>query len=387
MRASSSSTTSRRRSCSARRDEVHLLGDQVGFVYGNRKLVVTQSRGTFFTKEVGPGTHVERLSVNGLPAYWISGAPHFFGVRRRERQPHPIELYLARNALIWQRGDVTLRLEGELSRAEACGSRARSAEARACGARRRCRTSTRRRRSACRSSRGAAGCCSSSARPWTTSARRRSSSRESASATSCAHRSSSGRGATPCRRRFASSARRRTGTGTSRASSATSCGGTDGSSVATARPASASTTHTRRAHSTARRRGPATAAATARSARSVREGISPGFGDDYVPIREGQSIDVTGVPPGRYVLVHRVNPDRALRESSYANDAASVAIELDGRQVRGARPLPGPPEPADAPRCTRSVDREGTCTSSSHLQCSPRSRPHRRRWRRSATSR
>ncbi len=69
-------------------------------------------------------------------------------------------------------------------------------------------------------------------------------------------------------------------------------------------------------------------------ARSIREGISPGFGDDYVPIREGQSIDVTGVPAGRYVLVHRVNPDRALRESSYANNAASVALELDRRHVR-----------------------------------------------------
>jgi len=99
--------------------EVHLLGDQIGFVYGNRKLVVTQSRGTFFTKEVGPGTHVERLSVNGLPAYWISGAPHFFGYVAGNGQPHPIELYLARNALIWEREDVTLRLEGDLSRADA----------------------------------------------------------------------------------------------------------------------------------------------------------------------------------------------------------------------------------------------------------------------------
>jgi len=99
--------------------EVHLLGDQIGFVYGNRKLVVTQSRGTFFTKEVGPGTHVERLSVDGLPAYWVSGAPHFFGYVAANGRPHPIELYLARNALIWQRGDVTLRLEGELSRADA----------------------------------------------------------------------------------------------------------------------------------------------------------------------------------------------------------------------------------------------------------------------------
>jgi lysyl oxidase len=68
-------------------------------------------------------------------------------------------------------------------------------------------------------------------------------------------------------------------------------------------------------------------------ARTIREGISAGFGDDYVPQKEGQSIDVTGVPPGRYVLVHRANPDRVLRERSYANNAASVLIELNGRRV------------------------------------------------------
>lgn len=99
--------------------EVHLLGDQVGFVYGDRKVVVTESRGTFFTKEVGPGTHVDRLNVNGRPAVWVSGAPHFLGYVAKNGQPRPIELYLASNALIWQSGDVTLRLEGKLSRADA----------------------------------------------------------------------------------------------------------------------------------------------------------------------------------------------------------------------------------------------------------------------------
>jgi lysyl oxidase len=68
-------------------------------------------------------------------------------------------------------------------------------------------------------------------------------------------------------------------------------------------------------------------------AQMLREGISPGFGDDYVPIREGQSIDVTGLSDGRYVLVHRANPDRVLRERSYANNVASVAIELRGDRV------------------------------------------------------
>jgi Lysyl oxidase len=60
----------------------------------------------------------------------------------------------------------------------------------------------------------------------------------------------------------------------------------------------------------------------------VREGISPGYGDDYVPELEGQYVDVTGVPAGRYVLVHRANPERTLEESDYTNNAASVLLEL-----------------------------------------------------------
>jgi hypothetical protein len=78
---------------------------------------------------------------------------------------------------------------------------------------------------------------------------------------------------------------------------------------------------------------------------SVRQGISVGFGDDYVPEKEGQSIDVTGLPPGRYVLVHTANPDRALRERSYANNAASALIELRGRSVELLRRCP------DSARC------------------------------------
>ena len=69
-------------------------------------------------------------------------------------------------------------------------------------------------------------------------------------------------------------------------------------------------------------------------AQRVREGISPGFGDDYVPAKEGQSIDVADLPPGRYVLVHRANPDRVLRERSYANNVASILLELRGTRLR-----------------------------------------------------
>jgi lysyl oxidase len=60
----------------------------------------------------------------------------------------------------------------------------------------------------------------------------------------------------------------------------------------------------------------------------VRQGISPGYGDDYVPRLEGQWIDITAVPAGRYVLRHRVDVGRVLRESDYGNNSASVTFEL-----------------------------------------------------------
>jgi hypothetical protein len=61
---------------------------------------------------------------------------------------------------------------------------------------------------------------------------------------------------------------------------------------------------------------------------SVEEGISVGWGDSYSPFLEFQSLPLDGLPAGRYVLVHRVNADRSIREVSYANDAASILLEL-----------------------------------------------------------
>jgi hypothetical protein len=62
--------------------------------------------------------------------------------------------------------------------------------------------------------------------------------------------------------------------------------------------------------------------------REMREGISVGYGDDYSAFLEGQDLPLDDLPAGRYVLVHRVNQDRGLAESSYANNAASVLFDL-----------------------------------------------------------
>ena len=67
----------------------------------------------------------------------------------------------------------------------------------------------------------------------------------------------------------------------------------------------------------------------------VRSGISVGYGDDYSAFLEGQSLRISGLPGGRYVLVHRVNVDRKLRELSYRNNAASVLL---GLRWRGGTP-------------------------------------------------
>jgi Lysyl oxidase len=61
---------------------------------------------------------------------------------------------------------------------------------------------------------------------------------------------------------------------------------------------------------------------------SLREGIAVGWGDIYIPAKEGQAIDINGVAPGDYDLVHRVNVTRLLREARYSNDDSSLRIRL-----------------------------------------------------------
>jgi hypothetical protein len=63
----------------------------------------------------------------------------------------------------------------------------------------------------------------------------------------------------------------------------------------------------------------------------IREGISVGYGDDYAAGLEGQFLPLTGLRDGRYVLVHRVNVERRIRERRYGNDAASLLLRLRWR--------------------------------------------------------
>jgi TolB protein len=61
---------------------------------------------------------------------------------------------------------------------------------------------------------------------------------------------------------------------------------------------------------------------------AISEGTSVGYTDRYPAWFHGQSLDITHVPAGIYVLVHRTNPELNLRELRYENDAASVRVRL-----------------------------------------------------------
>jgi Lysyl oxidase len=67
-------------------------------------------------------------------------------------------------------------------------------------------------------------------------------------------------------------------------------------------------------------------------------GISVGYGDNYTAQLEGQFIDITGLPSGRYVLTHTVNTDGRLLELDYTNNASSVLFSLSWREDRDEVP-------------------------------------------------
>lgn len=67
-------------------------------------------------------------------------------------------------------------------------------------------------------------------------------------------------------------------------------------------------------------------------------GIAPGWGDDYAAYLEDQFVEITGVSPGRYVLVHRADPSEVLQVADdRSDDVAGVLIEL-GKPGRNGLP-------------------------------------------------
>lgn len=70
----------------------------------------------------------------------------------------------------------------------------------------------------------------------------------------------------------------------------------------------------------------------------VSQGTSVGYSDVYPAHFHGQNIDVTRVPAGTYVLVHRASPNLLIRELRYENNAASLRIRLSWPRGRSKAP-------------------------------------------------
>jgi hypothetical protein len=104
-----------------------LEGGQVALVYWRKHpahptLLFTQFRGSsaeFVEKLAGPGTTIEQVEVNGEPGFWLAGEPHAFFYRGPDGEVRRETFRLAGNVLLWERGDLTLRLEGVPTKAEA----------------------------------------------------------------------------------------------------------------------------------------------------------------------------------------------------------------------------------------------------------------------------
>ena len=108
-------------------------------------------------------------------------------------------------------------------------------------------------------------------------------------------------------------------------------------------------------------------------ARRVVQGTSVGYVDRYPAFFHGQQLDLTGLPAGRDVLVHRADPYRAMRELTYSDDTASVLLQLTrptaghrlreswSRPLRSERALPAVMRPR--PTAARDARAFGACRS------------------------
>ena len=107
---------------------------EVTLVYGQRPgikvagetgvaVLVTEARGrvneAFFQKMLGPDATVEEATVKGHSGYWISGHPHDFLFVGPDGNVQDDSLRLATNTLILDINGTVVRVEGELTKAQA----------------------------------------------------------------------------------------------------------------------------------------------------------------------------------------------------------------------------------------------------------------------------
>ena len=94
-------------------------------------------------------------------------------------------------------------------------------------------------------------------------------------------------------------------------------------------------------------------------ARRVLQGTSVGYVDRYPAHFHGQSLDLTGLPPGRYVLVHRATRNAPSASSATRTTPLRSSCSSRGRTAR--RRLPASPCSAVAKRASVARRFDGSC--------------------------
>jgi hypothetical protein len=112
-------------------DEVYFRepppGGEVTLLYGSSeevRLLFTQFRASsleLIKKAAAPDTRIEPVIVNGGRGFWLEGEPHVVVYRDASGEIREETLRLAGNVLLWERGELTLRLEGRLTKEQALG--------------------------------------------------------------------------------------------------------------------------------------------------------------------------------------------------------------------------------------------------------------------------
>ncbi len=80
-------------------------------------VLITEARGGFeyplLGKIAGPGTKVQQVTVNGSPAVWVEGLHQFF-YRTANGGFVQDSIRLSGNVLIWNKGDLLIRVEADV---------------------------------------------------------------------------------------------------------------------------------------------------------------------------------------------------------------------------------------------------------------------------------
>jgi len=78
-----------------------------------------QPRDELIRKLAGPDTTIEAVEVDGEPGYWLGGAAHGLIYLHPSGDIREAPMRLAGPTLVWRHGDLTLRLEADVSKSRA----------------------------------------------------------------------------------------------------------------------------------------------------------------------------------------------------------------------------------------------------------------------------